>query len=74
VKARETKGRTAIWQAKLVILVMINLAQMWILSSMVEAALARETGQLPPLVIASAVCWIIALTLILWWKPAKLPR
>lgn len=65
------RGRTAVWQARLVLLVMINLAQLWILSATVEAALAREFKQLLPLVISSAVCWVIALTIFLWWKPAS---
>ncbi|HEY0657095.1 MAG TPA: hypothetical protein VGD05_01405 [Pyrinomonadaceae bacterium] len=65
------RGRTAVWQARLVLLVMINLAQLWILSATVEAALAREFKQLLPLIIASGVCWLIALTIFLWWKPAS---
>ena len=65
------RGRTAVWQARLVLLVMINLAQLWILSATVEAALAREYKQLLPLIIASGVCWLIALTIFLWWKPAS---
>jgi hypothetical protein len=68
------RGRTAIWQARLVLLVMINLAQMWILSAAVEAALAREFKQLTPLVVASGVCWLIALSIFLWWKPAPRRR
>lgn len=68
------RGRTAVWQARLVLLVMINLAQLWILSAAVEAALAREFNQLLPLVIASGVCWLIALTIFLWWKPASRRR
>ena len=35
-------GRTAVWQARLVMLVMINLAQLWILSAAIEAAHERE--------------------------------
>lgn len=66
-----TKGRTAIWQARLVLLVMINIAQLWILSATIEAALAGHYKQLVPLVIASGVCWLIALTIFLWWKPAE---
>jgi hypothetical protein len=69
----QPRGRTAIWQARLVIFVMINLAQLWILSSAVDAALAHEYRQLAPLVIASAVCWLIALSIFLWWKPADPP-
>ena len=65
------RGRTADWQARLVLLVMVNLAQLWILSAAVEAALAREFKQLLPLVIASGVCWLIALSIFLWWKPAS---
>ena len=68
------RGRTAVWQARLVLLVMINLAQLWILSAAVEAALAREFKQLLPLVIASGVCWLIALSIFLWWKPASRRR
>jgi hypothetical protein len=66
-----TVGRTAVWQARLVIMLMVNLAQLWILSAVIKAALALEWKQLTPLVIASAVCWLIALTVILWWKPAR---
>ena len=68
------RGRTAVWQARLVLLVMINLAQLWILSAAVEAALAREFKQLLPLVVASGVCWLIALTIFLWLKPASRRR
>jgi hypothetical protein len=68
------RGRTAIWQARLVLLVMINLAQLWILSAAVEAALAREFKQLLPLVIGSSVCWLIALSIFLWWKPVSRRR
>lgn len=65
-----THGRTAIWQARLALLVLINIAQLWILSATIEAALAAHYKQLLPLVIASGVCWVIALTIFLWWKPA----
>jgi len=67
---RLTRGRTAVWQARLVLLVMINIAQLWILSATIEAALAAHYKQLVPLVIASGICWIIALSIFLWWKPA----
>ena len=66
-----TQGRSAIWQARLVLLVMINIAQLWILSATIEAALAGHFRQLVPLVIASGVCWVIALTIYLWWKPTE---
>ena len=69
-----TKGRTAIWQARLVLLVMINVAQLWILSATIEAALAGHFKQLIPLIVASGVCWLIALTIFLWWKPVKQRR
>ena len=68
------RGRTAVWQARLVLLVMINIAQLWILSATIEAALAGEYRQLIPLIAASAVCWVIALTIFLWWKPASSRR
>jgi hypothetical protein len=67
-------GRTAVWQARLVLLVMINIAQLWILSATVEAALAGHYSKLLPLVISSGVCWAIALTIFLWWKPASRRR
>ena len=69
-----SRGRTAVWQARLILLVMINVAQLWILSATIESSLAGETEHLVPLIIASAVCWIIAITLYLWWKPAAPPR
>ena len=65
------KGRTAVWQARLVLLVMINIAQLWILSATIEAALAGHFKQLVPLIVGSGVCWLIALTIFLWWKPVK---
>jgi len=66
---QQSRGRTAIWQSRLALLVMINLAQLWILSAAVDAALAHEYKQLAPLVVASGICWLIALSIILWWKP-----
>lgn len=69
VNRPRSRGWTAVWQARLGLLIMINVAQLWILSAAVEAALAHEFGQLPPLVISSGVCWMIALTIIIWWKP-----
>lgn len=68
--SRVSGGKTAVWQAKLMLLVMINLAQLWVLSGTVEAALAKEYKQLLPLVLASAVCWLISLSIVFWWKPA----
>src|SRR5687768_9272114 len=68
------QGRTAVWQARLVLLVMINIAQLWILSATIEAALAGEYKQMVPLIAASGFCWVIALTIFLWWKPASSRR
>jgi hypothetical protein len=53
---------------------MINITQLWILSATIEAALAGHFKQLVPLIVASGVCWVIALTIYLWWKPAKQRR
>lgn len=68
---RSERGLRAIWQARLVLLVMINIAQLWILSGTVEAALARDYKQLLPLAVASVVCWLAALSIFLWWRPAS---
>ena len=69
----QSRGLAAVWQARLAMLVMINVAQLWILSAAVEAALAHAYTQLAPLVIASGICWLIALSIIVWWKPVA-PR
>lgn len=50
---------------------MINVAQLWILSATVEAALAHHYRVLLPLVISSAICWLISLSIIFWWKPVS---
>jgi hypothetical protein len=65
------KGRTAVAQAQLILLVMVNVAQLWILAATVEAALAHRFSALLPLVLASAICFVITLTLIFWWRPAS---
>ena len=70
-KRQSDHGRSAVWQARLVLLVMINVAQLWILSATIEAALAGHYSQLWPLVISSGVCWAIALSIFLWWKPVS---
>jgi hypothetical protein len=72
-KARRptTRGRAALEQARLIMLVMINVAQLWILAATVEAALAHSYQEMWPLVIASGVCWLISLSIILWWRPAS---
>jgi hypothetical protein len=64
-------GRTAVAQARLVLLLMINAAQLWILAATVEAALAHHFSALVPLVVASGVCFVITLTIIFWWRPAS---
>jgi hypothetical protein len=63
------RGRAAVAQARLVLLLMVNIAQLWILAATVEAALAHRLSVLVPLVIASGVCLIVTLTLIFWWRP-----
>lgn len=63
------KGRAAVAQARLVLLVMVNIAQLWILAATVEAALAHRWSALLPLVIASGICFLVTLTLIFWWRP-----
>lgn len=68
------KGRSAILQAKLILLVMINVAQLWILAATIEASLANHFKELPLLIIASGVCWLISITIVLWWKPATSKR
>ena len=65
------RGRAAVSQARLILLVMINVAQLFILSAAVEAALARHFSVLLPLVIASGVCFLITLSIIRWWRPTS---
>ena len=65
------KGRTAVAQARLILLVMVNVAQLWILAATVEAALANRFSVLLPLVIASGICFVVTLTLIFWWRPSS---
>jgi hypothetical protein len=65
------KGRTAVAQARLILLVMINVAQLWVLAATVEAALSHRFSALLPLVIASGICFVVSLTLIFWWRPAS---
>jgi hypothetical protein len=69
---RGVRGRAAVSQARLILLVMINVAQLWILAATVEAALAHHYSVLIPLVVASFICWLITLSLILWWRPVSL--
>jgi uncharacterized protein DUF6755 len=62
-------GSAAVWQARLIMLVMINIAQLWILAATVDAALARHYSVLLPLVVASAICFLITLSILRWWRP-----
>ena len=68
---RGVRGLAAVSQARLILLVMINVAQLWVLSASVEAALAHHYKVLVPLVVASFVCWLVTLSLILWWRPVS---
>jgi hypothetical protein len=68
---RSKPGLAAVWQARLIMLVMINIAQLWILAATVDAALARHYSVLIPLVIASGVCFLITLSIIRWWRPTS---
>lgn len=71
-KARRTnEGHAAVWQARLIMLVMINVAQLWILAATVDAALARRYSALWPLVVASGICFLITLSIIRWWRPTS---
>ena len=64
-------GSAAVWQARLIMLVMINIAQLWILAATVDAALARHYSVLLPLVVASGLCFVITLSIIKWWRPTS---
>jgi hypothetical protein len=70
-RRRNGRGRTALEQARLLLLVMINVAQLWILSATVEAALAHHYSVLAPLVLSSGICFLITLSLLFWWRPAS---
>src|SRR5262245_7774195 len=71
MKRRSKAGQAAVWQARLIMLVMINIAQLWILAATVDAALARHYSVLLPLVVASGVCFVITLSIIKWWRPTS---
>ncbi|HSD45352.1 MAG TPA: DUF6755 family protein [Pyrinomonadaceae bacterium] len=68
---RRRSGSAAVWQARLIMLVMINIAQLWILAATVDAALAHHYTVLLPLVLASAICFLITLSIIRWWRPTS---
>jgi hypothetical protein len=64
-------GSAAVFQARLIMLIMINIAQLWILAATVDAALAGHFSVLIPLVVASAICFLITLSILRWWKPTS---
>lgn len=68
---RSGRHQAAVWQARLIMLVMINIAQLWILAATVDAALARKFFVLLPLAIASGVCFLITISIIRWWRPVS---
>src|SRR5215831_6880967 len=68
---RSRTGQAAVWQARLIMLVMINIAQLWILAATIDAALAHHYSVLVPLVVASGLCFLITLTIIKWWRPTS---
>ncbi len=71
---RRRSGSAAVWQARLIMLVMVNVAQLWILAATVDAALAGHYSVLLPLVISSGICFLITLSIILWWRPTSNKR
>jgi hypothetical protein len=71
VRTRALRGHSAVSQARVILLVMINVAQLWVLAATVEAALARHYRVLIPLVAASFVCWLITISIIFWWRPVS---
>src|SRR5205814_10212720 len=68
---RWERHHAAVWQARLIMLVMINIAQLWVLAATVDAALARHYSVLLPLVIASGICFLITVSIIRWWRPTS---
>ena len=71
IDRRSNTGQTAVWQARLIMLVMVNIAQLWILAATVDAALARHYSVLLPLVLASGICFLITLSILKWWRPTS---
>lgn len=70
-KRPSERHHAAVWQARLIMLVMINIAQLWILAATVDAALARHYSVLLPLVIASGICFLITVSILRWWRPVS---
>jgi len=71
---RQRDRSAAVWQARLIMLVMINIAQLWILAATVDAALSHHYSVLVPLVVASGICFLITLSIIRWWRPTSNQR
>jgi hypothetical protein len=71
---RRSSGSAAVWQARLIMLVMINIAQLWILAATVDAALSHQYSVLLPLIVASGICFLITLSIIRWWRPTSNKR
>lgn len=69
--SRHGKGRGAVWTARLIMLVMINIAQLWILAATVDAALAHHYSVVLPLLVSSGVCFLVTLSIIRWWRPTS---
>jgi hypothetical protein len=70
-KRRAERHHAAVWQARLLMLVMINIAQLWILAATVDAALSRHYAVLLPLVAASGICFLITISILRWWRPVS---
>lgn len=68
---KQGKGYKAVSQARLIMLVLINIAQLWILAATVEAALAGHLKVLMPLVIASVICFLITLSIVFRWRTSS---
>jgi hypothetical protein len=64
-------GSAAVFQARLIMLIMINIAQLWILAATVDAALAHHFSVLVPLIVASGICFLITLSILRWWRPTS---
>lgn len=73
-KRGSERHHAAVWQARLIVLVMINIAQLWILAATVDAALALNYSVLIPLIVASGVCFLITVSIIRWWRPVSRRR
>ena len=68
---RSERHHAAVWQARLIMLVMVNIAQLWILAATVDAVLARHYSVLWPLIIASGICFLITVSILRWWRPVS---